>query len=317
MTWKTALADIPFGGAKGGVTVDQRALSKGELNRLTRRYTMSIHHLIGINRDIPAPDLGTSAQPMAWIMDSHGSLHGHTPGIVTGKPVQLGGSLGRNEAPGRGAAVVSYNAILDAGGEIANSTVAIQGFGAVGSAAARTMYDRGSAVVAVSDVDGAIYNASGLDIPALQNIVESGGSLADYPDADTIQGDELLGLECTVLIPAAIEDVITAENVASIKAQIITEAANRPVTTEADQILNDAGITVIPDILAKGGGVIATYFEWAQNVKSSTGHWSVLMMSWTGRFTRCTESLEIERSQQGQVCAPRRVTLLLDELHRQ
>jgi glutamate dehydrogenase (NAD(P)+) len=206
---------------------------------------------------------------------------------------------------------------LDAGGEIANSTVAIQGFGAVGSAAARTMYDRGSAVVAVSDVDGAIYNASGLDIPALQNIVESGGSLADYPDADTIQGDELLGLECTVLIPAAIEDVITAENVASIKAQIITEAANRPVTTEADQILNDAGITVIPDILAKGGGVIATYFEWAQNVKSSTGHWSVLMMSWTGRFTRCTESLEIERSQQGQVCAPRRVTLLLDELHRQ
>jgi glutamate dehydrogenase (NAD(P)+) len=267
MTWKTALADIPFGGAKGGVAVDPRGLTRGELNRLTRRYTMSIHHVIGINRDIPAPDLGTSAQTMAWIMDAYGSLHGHTPGIVTGKPVELGGSLGRNEAPGRGAAVVSCNAIVDAGGDVANSTVAIQGFGAVGSAAARTMYDRGAAVVAVSDVDGAVFNASGLDIPGLQKIVENGGSVGDYPDADPIASDELLALECTVLIPAAIEDVITAENAASIKAQIITEAANRPTTTEADHILNDAGIAVIPDILANAGGVIASYFEWAQNVQ--------------------------------------------------
>lgn len=267
MTWKTALADVPFGGAKGGVSVDPRELSTSELNRLTRRYTMSMHHVLGVNRDIPAPDLGTTAQTMAWIMDAYGSIHGHTPGIVTGKPIELGGSLGRAEAPGRGAAVVGCRAIVDSGSTPEHSTIAVQGFGAVGAAAARTMFDRGSNVIAVSDVDGAIINTSGLNIPELERIVAKGGTIADFDDADSLNNNELLELDCDVLIPAAIEDVITAQNASKIRAKIIVEGANRPVTSDADEILVDAGINIIPDILANAGGVVASYFEWAQNVQ--------------------------------------------------
>ena len=267
MTWKTALADVPFGGAKGGVSVDPRELSNGELNRLTRRYTMSIHHVIGVNRDIPAPDLGTSAQTMAWIMDAYGSIHGHTPGIVTGKPIELGGSLGRAEAPGRGAAVVGCRAIVDSGSTPDQCTVAVQGFGAVGTAAAQTMFDNGAKVIAVSDVDGAIINTSGLDIPALLRIVLDGGSVSDFVDADPLDNADLLTLDCDVLIPAAIEDVITPMNAPDVRAGIIIEGANRPVTSVADEILADAGKNVIPDILANAGGVIASYFEWAQNIQ--------------------------------------------------
>ena len=267
MTWKTALADVPFGGAKGGVSVDPRELSNGELNRLTRRYTMSIHHVIGVNRDIPAPDLGTSAQTMAWIMDAYGSIHGHTPGIVTGKPIELGGSLGRAEAPGRGAAVVGCRAIVDSGSTPDQCTVAVQGFGAVGAAAAQTMFDNGAKVIAVSDVDGAIINTSGLDIPALLRIVLDGGSVSDFVDADLLDNADLLTLDCDVLIPAAIEDVITPMNAPDVRAGIIIEGANRPVTSVADEILADAGKNVIPDILANAGGVIASYFEWAQNIQ--------------------------------------------------
>ncbi|MBT3995745.1 MAG: glutamate dehydrogenase [Chloroflexi bacterium] len=267
MTWKTALADVPFGGAKGGVSVNPRELSTGELNRLTRRYTMSIHHVIGVNRDIPAPDLGTSAQTMAWIMDAYGSIHGHTPGIVTGKPIELGGSLGRAEAPGRGAAVVGCRAIVDSGSTPDQCTVAVQGFGAVGAAAAQTMFDNGAKVIAVSDVDGAIINTSGLDIPALLRIVLDGGSVSDYADADPLDNVDLLTLDCDLLIPAAIEDVITPENAPDVRASIIVEGANRPVTSVADEILADAGKNVIPDILANAGGVIASYFEWAQNIQ--------------------------------------------------
>jgi glutamate dehydrogenase (NAD(P)+) len=267
MTWKTALADVPFGGAKGGVSVDPRELSNGELNRLTRRYTMSIHHVIGVNRDIPAPDLGTSAQTMAWIMDAYGSIHGHTPGIVTGKPIELGGSLGRAEAPGRGAAVVGCRAIVDSGSTPDQCTVAVQGFGAVGAAAAQTMFDNGAKVIAVSDVDGAIINTSGLDIPALLRIVLDGGSVSDFVDADPLDNADLLTLDCDVLIPAAIEDVITPMNAPDVRAGIIIEGANRPVTSVADEILADAGKNVIPDILANAGGVIASYFEWAQNIQ--------------------------------------------------
>jgi glutamate dehydrogenase (NAD(P)+) len=267
MTWKTALADVPFGGAKGGVSVDPRELSIRELNRLTRRYTMSMHHVLGVNRDIPAPDLGTTAQTMAWIMDTYGSIHGHTPGIVTGKPIELGGSLGRAEAPGRGAAVVACRAIVDSDSTPEQSTIAVQGFGAVGAAAARTMFDRGSSVVAVSDFYGGIINSSGLDIPGLQRIIAEGGTIADFDDADRLDNNELLELECDVLIPAAIEDVITAQNASKIKSKIIVEGANRPVTSDADEILVDAGINVIPDILANAGGVVASYFEWAQNVQ--------------------------------------------------
>jgi glutamate dehydrogenase (NAD(P)+) len=267
MTWKTALADVPFGGAKGGVSVNPRELSSQELNRLTRRYTMSIHHVIGVNRDIPAPDLGTTAQTMAWIMDSYGTIHGHTPGIVTGKPIELGGSLGRAEAPGRGSAITGCRAVVDSGSTPDESTVVVQGFGAVGSAAARTMFDYGAKVIAVSDVDGAIINTSGLDVPELERIVVEGGIVSDFDDADKLDNDDLLELECDVLIPAAIEDVITLQNASNIKAGIIVEGANRPTTTEANEVLVDANKVVVPDILANAGGVVASYFEWAQNVQ--------------------------------------------------
>ncbi|MCH8909158.1 MAG: glutamate dehydrogenase [Chloroflexi bacterium] len=267
MTWKTALADVPFGGAKGGVAVDIKELSTHELNRLTRRYTMSMHHVLGVNRDIPAPDLGTSAQTMAWIMDAYGSIHGHTPGIVTGKPIELGGSLGRAEAPGRGAAIVACRAIVDSGSTPEQSTVAVQGYGAVGSAAARTMSDNGARVIAVSNVDGAVINTSGLDLDELDRVVAEGGSISDIADADQLENHELLELDCDVLIPAAIEDVITTRNAPNVRAGIIVEGANRPITSGADQILVDAKKTVIPDILANAGGVIASYFEWAQNIQ--------------------------------------------------
>tara|TARA_B100002003_G_scaffold227212_1_gene234641 strand:+ start:27 stop:1274 length:1248 start_codon:yes stop_codon:yes gene_type:complete len=267
MTWKTALADVPFGGAKGGVSVDPRELSTHELNRLTRRYTMSMHHVLGVNRDIPAPDLGTSAQTMAWIMDAYGSIHGHTPGIVTGKPIELGGSLGRAEAPGRGAAIVGTRAIVDNGSTPEQSTVVVQGYGAVGSSAAKTISEDGAKVIAVSDVDGAIINSRGLDIDALDRIVIEGGVVSDFADADQLNNDELLELKCNVLIPAAIEDVITTQNASKVQADIIVEGANRPVTSGADEILVDSNKQVVPDILANAGGVIASYFEWAQNIQ--------------------------------------------------
>jgi glutamate dehydrogenase (NAD(P)+) len=267
MTWKTALADVPFGGAKGGVSVDPRELSTHELNRLTRRYTMSMHHVLGVNRDIPAPDLGTSAQTMAWIMDAYGSIHGHTPGIVTGKPIELGGSLGRAEAPGRGAAIVGTRAIVDNGSTPEQSTVVVQGYGAVGSSAAKTISEDGAKVIAVSDVDGAIINSRGLDIDALDRIVIEGGVISDFADADQLNNDELLELKCDVLIPAAIEDVITTQNASKVQADIIVEGANRPVTSGADEILVDSNKQVVPDILANAGGVIASYFEWAQNIQ--------------------------------------------------
>ena len=267
MTWKTALADVPFGGAKGGVSVDPRELSTHELNRLTRRYTMSMHHVLGVNRDIPAPDLGTSAQTMAWIMDAYGSIHGHTPGIVTGKPIELGGSLGRAEAPGRGAAIVRTRAIVDNGSTPEQSTVVVQGYGAVGSSAAKTISEDGAKVIAVSDVDGAIINSRGLDIDALDRIVIEGGVVSDFDDADQLNNDELLELKCDVLIPAAIEDVITTQNASKVQADIIVEGANRPVTSGADEILVDSNKQVVPDILANAGGVIASYFEWAQNIQ--------------------------------------------------
>ena len=267
MTWKTALADVPFGGAKGGVSVDPRELSTHELNRLTRRYTMSMHHVLGVNRDIPAPDLGTSAQTMAWIMDAYGSIHGHTPGIVTGKPIELGGSLGRAEAPGRGAAIVGTRAIVDNGSTPEQSTVVVQGYGPVGSSAAKTISEDGAKVIAVSDVDGAIINSRGLDIDALDRIVIEGGVVSDFADADQLNNDELLELKCDVLIPAAIEDVITTQNASKVQADIIVEGANRPVTSGADEILVDSNKQVVPDILANAGGVIASYFEWAQNIQ--------------------------------------------------
>lgn len=267
MTFKSALVNIPFGGAKGGVQVDPKQLSERELIALTRRYTRSINHVLGVSRDIPAPDLGTNSQTMAWIMDEYSAIHGYTPGIVTGKPVELGGSEGRSEAPGRGAAIVSRMAAqdLEIGGE--SPTVIVQGYGQVGSSAARKFVEDGARVVAVSDVAGGLYNSKGLDIPELDRLLSEGGRLAESRDGEQVSNDELLGLQADVLVPAAIEDVITTDNASDIKARLVVEGANQPVTIGADAILADRGVTVVPDILANAGGVIVSYFEWAQNIQ--------------------------------------------------
>ena len=266
MTWKTALVDIPFGGAKGGVQCDPHSLSTDELNRLTRRYTINIEHLIAVNRDIPAPDLGTNAQTMAWMMDAYSQIHGYNPGIVTGKPVELGGSLGREEATGRGVVFVTRAAAADLGLDVEGARVAVQGFGNVGSWTARAAAELGCSVVAVSDVNGGIHNAAGLDIGSIVRHVEETGTVVGFPDAEPIANDELLEIDCDVLIPAAIDRVIHAGNAPRIRARLVVEAANHPLTPEADAILQDRGVAVIPDVLVNAGGVIVSYFEWTQNL---------------------------------------------------
>ena len=267
MTWKNALVALPYGGAKGGVQWDPGQLSEGELNRLTRRYTLNIEHLLAPHRDIPAPDLGTNSQTMAWIMDAYGQLHGHSPAIVTGKPVELGGSLGREAATGRGVAFILEEVAKDLGLDPAGLSVVIQGWGNVGSWTARLVHDMGCRVMAVSDVEGGIYHPAGLDIDRLFKHTEDSGRLVDYRDGEEITNAELLELECDVLIPAAIGNVINAGNAARLKARLVLEAANHPTTFEGDQILNDRGIVILPDILVNAGGVTVSYFEWTQNLQ--------------------------------------------------
>jgi len=268
MTWKSALVDIPFGGAKGGVMVDPRSLSDHEHQLIARRYIMSMHHILGVNRDIPAPDLGTNAQTMAWMMDAYGALNGYERGIVTGKPVELGGSYGRDDAPGRGAALVGDMTARDAGMRVDGMSVVVQGYGAVGSAAARTIEGLGAKVIAASDAHGGLFNSSGLDVNALHEHVRRGNPVPEFEEGDKIDNSDLLELQCDMLIPAAIENVITTANAPQIKAKIIVEAANQPLTTEADEMLNDMGVIIVPDILANAGGVIVSYFEWAQNIQA-------------------------------------------------
>ncbi len=267
MTWKCALVDLPFGGAKGGVQCDPTTMSANELNRLTRRYTQNIAHLIGVQRDIPAPDLGTNAQTMAWMMDAYGQLNGYTPGIVTGKPVELGGSVGRDAAPGRGVFLVLQELCRDLGREPDATSVAVQGFGQVGSWAARLAHQAGFRVVAVSDVTGGLYHEAGIDLEALDDHVSAGGTLAAFAGVEHITNDELLALPCDVLIPAATGGVVTAENAGAVRANIVIEAANHPLDREADLALADRGVTIVPDILANAGGVIVSYFEWTQNIQ--------------------------------------------------
>jgi glutamate dehydrogenase (NAD(P)+) len=267
MTWKTALVNLPYGGAKGGVQVDPGLLSQSELNRLTRRYTLNIEHLLGPNRDIPAPDMGTNSQTMAWMMDAYGQLHGHTPAAVTGKPVEMGGSYGRDSATGRGVALLLQEAAKDMGLNAQGARIAVQGFGNVGSWAARLIRESGCRVIAVSDVEGGLYNAKGLDIPRLQEYREATGGFFGFPGGEQITNSELLELECDVLIPAAIDNVITEENANRIKAPLIMEAANHPITPEADSILTEGGVTILPDILVNAGGVVVSYFEWTQNLQ--------------------------------------------------
>jgi glutamate dehydrogenase (NAD(P)+) len=272
MTWKTALVDLPFGGAKGGVQVDTGELSRTELERLTRRYTDQISSVIGPSRDIPAPDMNTDAQTMSWILDQYGRKYGHTTQIVTGKPIALGGSQGRTEATGRGVIVTMEQALDDLSlGDPEDLTIAIQGFGNVGSFAARIASERGYRVVAVSDVDGGIYAPDGLDLDAVVSHLADTGSVVDLPGTDRISNEELLELDVDVLIPAALGEVLTSENADDIRARVVVEGANHPTTPMADRILHDRGIHVVPDILANAGGVTVSYYEWVQNNQEI--HW--------------------------------------------
>ena len=267
MTWKTALLDVPFGGAKGGIQLDPDELSEGELNRLSRRYIRSVQHLLGPHRDVLAPDLGTSAQTMAWMMDEYGQVHGYTPAIVTGKPVEVGGSRGREAATGRGAMFVLHEAAKDLGIDLRRARIVLQGFGNVGSWFARIAHDEGARVVGVSDRHGAVCSPEALDVPALVEHVKQTGTVRGFPGAEACDPDAILEMEADVLVPAAIENVITEDNAPRLKTKLVLEAANQPTTPEADTILNERDIPVLPDILVNGGGVTASYFEWTQNLQ--------------------------------------------------
>jgi glutamate dehydrogenase (NAD(P)+) len=270
MTWKTALLDLPFGGAKGGIALDPTNMSQRELEAITRRFTLAISHVIGVNRDIPAPDMNTNAQTMAWMMDAYSSRYGYSPAIVTGKPVDLGGAPGREAATGRGVVFVLEAAARHWALDLGSMRVAIQGFGNVGSWVARELADRDVAVVAVSDVSGGVHHPKGLDIPMLLKWVAGRRLLSDVEQVggvDHISNEELLEIDCDVLIPAALGEVITEANAERIAASVVVEAANNPTTPEADKILGDRGVRVVPDILANAGGVTGSYFEWVQNVQ--------------------------------------------------
>ena len=267
MTWKNALIDVPYGGAKGGVQCDPNSLSQSELQTVARRFTSMISYIIGVNRDIPAPDMGTNAQTMAWMMDAYGQQHGHTPAIVTGKPVELGGSPGRDQATGRGVVICAAEAAQRAGTSLDGATVVIQGYGNVGYWTAALAAERGAKVVAVSDADGGVFNRQGLDLVRVSDHYRESRSLSEFTEADKVSNEELLELECDILIPAAIQGVIDSKNASNIKAKLIVEAANAPTTPAADDILKDRGISVVPDILANAGGVTVSYFEWVQNIQ--------------------------------------------------
>jgi glutamate dehydrogenase (NAD(P)+) len=266
MTWKCAVVNIPFGGAKGGVICDPKLLSDGELERITRRYTAELMDAIGPERDVPAPDVGTNAQTMAWIMDTY-SMHARhaTTAVVTGKPMELGGSRGRSEATGRGCMIVTLKALQRLGLDPASTRVVIQGFGNVGGMAARLMSQAGFKIISIVEYDAAVYNPHGLNIDALLKHRNETGSIADFPEAETINKDEGLYQVCDVLIPAATENVITSHNAHKIRAKILCEGANGPTTAIADEILAEKKIFVIPDILANAGGVTVSYFEWVQD----------------------------------------------------
>ena len=270
MTWKCALIGIPYGGAKGGVAVDPRALSRNELERVTRRYASEIIPIIGPEKDIPAPDVGTDEQTMAWMMDTYSMHSGYTvTGVVTGKPVSIGGSQGRGGATSRGVMYACFSALKEAGVDHREVKIAVQGFGKVGGLAAQYLHDAGCTVVAVSDVGGGIYNADGLDPAALLKHLKSGAdTVVGYPGTDTISNAELLELDVDVLVPAALEGVIHEGNAANVKARFVIEGANGPTTPDGDKVLEDKGVVVVPDILANSGGVAVSYFEWVQDLQA-------------------------------------------------
>jgi glutamate dehydrogenase (NAD(P)+) len=266
MTWKCAVVNLPFGGGKGGVICDPTTMSAAELERLTRRYTAEIIEILGPDSDVPAPDVNTNERVMAWIMDTYSMHKGHTvTAVVTGKPVEMGGSLGRKDATGRGCLVVTRRALARLGIPVEKAKVVVQGFGNVGSTAARLMAADGMQVVAVSDKSGGIHDPKGLDIPKVIEWIKEHRFVEGYPGAEKLTNEELLTLKCDVLVPAALENVITSKNAEKIKAKIICEGANGPTTAKADAILDKKGIFVIPDILANAGGVTVSYFEWVQD----------------------------------------------------
>ncbi|MGB8261866.1 MAG: Glu/Leu/Phe/Val dehydrogenase [Terracidiphilus sp.] len=266
MTWKCAVVNIPFGGGKGGITCDPKHMSQSELEGMTRRYTSAILPIIGPEKDIPAPDVYTNPQTMAWIMDTFSMTKGYAiPGVVTGKPICLGGSLGRNEATGRGVFYTIQCACEHLGMQIKDSTVVVQGFGNAGSIAAQLLHEAGAKVIAVSDSTSCVYNPKGLNIPELMHLKALTGKVQGFPEAEPITPAELLALKCDILVPAALENAITVENAKTIKAKIIGEAANGPITPQADRIIETNGGFVIPDILCNAGGVTVSYFEWVQD----------------------------------------------------
>jgi glutamate dehydrogenase (NAD(P)+) len=268
MTWKTATVNLPYGGAKGGIVCDPKRMSKGELERMTRRYAAEIQPIIGPEVDIPAPDVYTDAQTMAWIMDTYAMTVGHaSPGVVTGKPVSIGGSEGRTDATGRGVLYVVEEACKVKKINLRGASVAIQGFGNVGSAVARLFSEKKAKIVAISDSRGGVHNPRGIDPMRALRYKERSGTVVGMPGASRISNDELLALKCDILVPAALENVITLHNAEQIKAKIVAEAGNGPTTPHADEILSRKGVFVIPDILANAGGVTVSYFEWAQDLQ--------------------------------------------------
>ncbi|MFV1981961.1 MAG: Glu/Leu/Phe/Val dehydrogenase, partial [Thiohalomonadales bacterium] len=267
MTWKTALVNIPFGGAKGGIAVDPTTLTVSELETLTKRFTQKMSPILGVHKDIPAPDVGTTPQVMAWILEEYSKNRGYTPAIVTGKPLELGGSEGRLEATGHGVAFLTAKAAEKLKIPIVDARVVIQGFGNVGANTAKHLATRGARIIAISDANGGVFNDSGIDIEAAQHYISENTVLENLPDTTKISNAELLALQCDILIPAALEAAIDCDNANNIKARLLVEAANIPVTHEADTTLRNRGITIIPDLLANSGGVLASYYEWVQNLQ--------------------------------------------------
>jgi glutamate dehydrogenase (NAD(P)+) len=315
MTWKCALMNLPFGGAKGGVIVDPKELSRKELERLTRRYATEISLMMGPDSDIPAPDMGTNPQVMAWIMDTYSMHRGFSvPAVVTGKPVEIGGSLGRTEATGRGVVVTTRKAMPMCGIDPAGSTVAIQGFGNVGSVSAALAHDLGLKVVAVSCSRGGVFNPKGLDVHALRRYNDEAGTVLDFPGADFLTNEELLTLDCDILVLAALENQITMRNADQIKARMIAEGANGPITADADEVLKDRGIFVVPDILCNAGGVTVSYLEWVQDLQSF--FWPVeeineklenLMVKAFDSVMECARSFNVTNREAAQILAIQRI----------
>jgi glutamate dehydrogenase (NAD(P)+) len=266
MTWKCAVVNIPFGGAKGGIICDPKHMSQGELERMTRRYTASLIEFIGPEKDVPAPDINTNEQTMAWIMDTYSMHMGQTStAVVTGKPVSLGGSRGRKEATGRGVSLCCDEALKYLGMTIEGCRVIVQGFGNVGSNAAHSLYLKGYTIVGITEFDGALYNEHGIDVPGLMEYRRKAGTINGFPKAESVDKNELITRRCEILIPAATENVITSENADQLRCRILCEGANGPTTTVADDILAEKNVFVVPDILANAGGVTASYFEWVQD----------------------------------------------------